>query len=238
MPEWLWQGLLTNGIYALLILGGGVMFAYLKKQGSAWVPAFSYGLGGAAGVAVVILCFRGIIAMPHTSTQITSDNVESSIVGWANSLGTSESPIEVPDTAFAYKITLSDGVAVIVARHKKNKPGYIYFQSGIAMSPAASDALGKLTDEQATTVLEELSLELARSKLEYGMSVPLGPKHLQGVVLTKGVALSDLTEATFVQAVDEVDSATGLVKASVSLSIQRQSPQATPPAVMPPPVLK
>lgn len=228
MPEWLWQGLLTNGIYAILILGGGLMFGYLKKQGSALLPTFSYAFGGAACVAVVIFCFRGIANMPHTPIQTTGDNVESEIVDWTNSLGIAKTPVYIPDTFFAYKMTLSDGVPVLIVRSRKSDPGYVSFTAALTVGSSMGDLIAKLTDQQATTVLQELTLELARSKLEYSILSPNGPRHLQAVSLDKPVGIPSLNEAEFLQTVDEIDSAVGLSRASLALSIQRQYPQSTP----------
>ncbi len=81
--------------------------------------------------------------------------------------------------------------------------------------------LAKLTDEQSEFVTEELTLELARSKIGFTILGPPAQKEpqIQLVVLSKGVPISGLTERVFAEYLDEMDSAMRLSRSATALML-------------------
>ncbi len=46
--QWLWQGLLTNWLAAVLVLGCGIILTYLRAKRPSWAAPTLYGLGACA----------------------------------------------------------------------------------------------------------------------------------------------------------------------------------------------
>lgn len=91
------------------------------------------------------------------------------------------------------------------------------------LSPEHQAILSKLTKEQAADVTEEVTLELARSKIGYTITGP-PPGQMQTVLLQRSVPItSGLTEATFGGYLDEMDSAISLVRLATTLALAHNS---------------
>jgi hypothetical protein len=221
---WLWQNLISNALWAILLLGGGIAVGILRAKKAAWASPIIYGIATIACLAIIIFTFTGhaVFSKPETDTS----NIEDRVKEWITTLGLGSQPITgVPDTFFAYKIFLVNGNSVIVSRNSKSKSGYLQFQSVIVIAPEHRAMLAKLTKDQATAVEEELVQHLADSKMGYSISGS-DPGHMESIALIHGVPIVGLTEAAFVDQIDLADSDTALVTTSLLLALQRNSPQA------------
>jgi hypothetical protein len=167
--------------------------------------------------------------------ETTTENVENNVRKWADSLGVgvtkmSAQGLPIQNAYFSLVLTLQNGNPLWVYRTKE-KPGYLQIMCPITLAPEHLAILDKLTKDQADVVTQEVLLELARSNFGYQMMTSLGPPAggsaktpptilQQTIILIKSVPIGNgLTEATFVQNTNEVDSAISLVRAATALAL-------------------
>ena len=69
MPDWLWQGLVTNSVYALLILAGGLMLAILQKEWPIYATPALYGVIGGSVPCNHLFCIHRTRRFFYAATQ-------------------------------------------------------------------------------------------------------------------------------------------------------------------------
>jgi hypothetical protein len=224
--NWLAQSLFSRTVWEfILMFGGGTVIATLKTKVSALTQPILYGLTTAAAIGVILFTLTGQAVFSKTQPQTDADNVDQNIKAWMASLGLGWQPEYLADASFAYRVKLANGSAVVVDYLPKRRPGYVQFEGLVTMAPEHKAMLAKLNNEQADTVLAELSLELARSRIGYQVNGGPNIRQLESVNLVKGIPISSLSEATFAQNLDEIDSTSIIVRASVPLILQRINSQ-------------
>ena len=219
MPDWLWQAIIANWIWELLVLASGVTIAWLRHKNVSWLPVLFYGFAGCVLMSVMIYTFLGRAILSRQQPETTSENVEKNIRAWADAFQLGVTKLQPdPNGDFGLAIALKGGNSLEI--HKlKQSPAYLQIQSQLVLSPEHQKTLAKLTEEQSAFVTEELSLELARSKIGFTIVGPpvQGEPQIQLVVLMKGVPISGLTESTFAGYMDEMDSAIKLSRTTTAL---------------------
>lgn len=224
MSDWLYgilQGIFGSVLYELLLAGVvAALLAYLKAKRESLAGPALYGLAGFTMVMVIAFTIVGHAVWSKQQPETTTENIEANIHAWSDAFGlsiTKEQP--GPDQVFSYLIGLHSGRPVYV-NQSKARDHYLQLQGTVALSKEHLDRLSKFTKAQQESVEEELKLELARSKIGYGMAGP----PLKGVALAKAIPItSSLTEATFAGYLDEMDSAMDLSIETTRLSIERIS---------------
>jgi len=236
----LWQGVLSNLLYGLIILGAGALLAALRIRWPSYAEPARYALTGAAGAALILFALLGKGISTKSPPETTAENLETNIRKWADDAGL---PIaKAPPTAegiyFGYTVTATSGVPISVFRAKQ-KPGFLQMQCALFMSAEHLSMMAKLTKEQADDAMEEIILEMDRSRIGFvmttGASLPLlagqtattKPEILQQtIVVTKPIAVSrDLNEGSFLARIDEIDSEVGVVKGITDLTLKRYAKQ-------------
>ena len=216
------QGLFSNLVWWIIIVVGGGLLALLKVKWPRIAGPALYGLLGVACLATVCFVAVGRPLLSKEQPQTTTENVDANIRAWADSLGMGVTRFQLPDAYFALGITLKNGNQVVIGRVKE-RPSYLEIQSSLILSPEHQAILSKLTKEQAADVTEEVTLELARSKIGYTITGP-PPGQMQTVLLQRSVPItSGLTEATFGGYLDEMDSAISLVRLATTLALAHNS---------------
>jgi hypothetical protein len=223
--DWLLQNLFSSLVWEIiLLLGGGLVLAYLKRTWPEIAAQVMYGLVGAALLSVLLFTLTGHSILFKQQPETTTENVEANIKAWADSLGVGIPRVTVPDTYFSEVITLKNGNQIVVARAKE-RGGYLQIQSTLVLAPEHQAILAKLTREQVADVTEEVTLELARARMGYTISGPQGGYQMQNIFLQRSVPITNnLTEATFGGYMDEMDSAIALVKLATTLALAHNSP--------------
>jgi hypothetical protein len=214
----------------LIVILGGLLFARLRSKHAEKAPIALYGIVGAACVAILIYTVMGREVFSfRQSVEITTDNLEEHVKLWANGLGLGvSSTAAIPDAYFADTVTLRNGIPVTVSR-AKSRPRFLQFQSTLSIVPEHQVALAKLTVAEAGIVMQEILLELARSKINYEIAItqPLGTQPtlaLQGIAILRAVPItSNLSEGAFTQALDDVDAGITIARAALVLSLDRHS---------------
>jgi hypothetical protein len=228
MPDWLLESLLSRVIWeVLLILGVGAVLGYLKAKLPELAPRILYGLAGATCVSILLFAFTGRPVFSKAPSETTVDNVEQNIRTWLDSYGVAVTKEDVPNSFFAYGVTLRNGVPVQVLR-PKDRDRYIGFRVDVAVGPQDRAAFDKMSSEQQRHVLEDVTLEMTRSKATYDL-VPPAPQ-LQKLMIIKTVPITNaLTESSFATALDEMNVDALLASKSIVMAIERDSTP-TPPS--------
>jgi hypothetical protein len=221
---WLLQGLLSNWLSAVIILAGGALIAYLKQRSSSWLGPAVWGIGGCVLVAIALLCFWGIAAIPKTHPpDVTDKNIEQNIRGWLDDFGLStKKQQDEPTTIFTLVTTLPNGDPIAIGQLKTH-PRYLTIQSTVTISPEHKSVIDKLSKVESDELVAQVNLEMARAKVSNIMTSPLG-----SVVLVSRLPItSDLTEDEFMRHIDDMDSDISIVRDTVQLRVAAANRVAT-----------
>jgi len=223
----IFQSIVANAIWWLAFLAGSGLVAFLTVTHPNYAVSVMYGAITFACFGVIFYTVTGRSLGAKASAQIDARNLEPTLQAWIASLGFASEPLTVPDAAFGYKVTLFNGVSLVVFRGIKRKKEYLQFQMGLVVSPEHRSDLLKLTTRQAWSVIHELSLELARIGVTYHLTFPQStsqhptPNQLEMITVAKEVVFSGLTEAIFSSQVSAIDSAGLVVRTALSLALSR-----------------
>ncbi|HSZ02510.1 MAG TPA: DUF2299 family protein [Terriglobales bacterium] len=167
---WLWQGLVSNAVWELLILAAGIAMAILRKRESKWVGPVLYGIVTIASLVVIWFTFTGRPLFSQTRSEVvTPENVEENLKTWADHLAMSlerQPPSEA--TFFSYIGRTGGPRDPINIFRAKEKPGYLQFRATINLAPEHQAALAKLSKQDSTKFLNELDLEMSRLNERWG----------------------------------------------------------------------
>lgn len=239
MDSWLWQGIVTSVLATLLWFGGATVLTWIKHKWPRYGDLALYWVACAACLAVLWFAITGYVPFSTRPPQITPENIEANLKAWSENLGLGITKVSqlIPeqDAYFGMVVTLQSGNPVTVFRGKQ-KPGYLQMQCPLALSQEHLAMLNKLTKDEAHAATQEVLLELARTKLGFqmmtasGQLVAPGGSAAQPIVLQQTIVImkaapitNDLTEATFAQHINEIDSAIAIVRGSTELTLQRYS---------------
>jgi hypothetical protein len=225
-------GIVSSIIASLIVMGGGVLFAYLRSKHSDKAPIVLYGFAGAACIAVLCYTIMGRDVFSFRQPTATSiDNVEENIKKWTYDLGFAISPApSSADYYFAETVTLKNGLIIAVGRMKE-RPGFLQLDSVLSVAPEHQTALTKLTVAEANIVSQEVLLELARSRVEYAMTLTPGSQQqgvqpilaLQNITIIKPLPVNNLTEGAYLDALSEVEADITMARAALVLSLARHA---------------
>jgi hypothetical protein len=232
--NWLWQGIVSNWVAALAIVGGGLLITYLKTKGSKWANGLLYGVGGATCIAVLLFALKGRAVFSKEKPEVTGENIEANMKVWADEygLGVTRAPSPPPDSFFAYGVTLANSNQLLIFRSKA-KPKQLQLQVIMSFSQEHQTTFAKLSKEQSANFMQEIVLELARAKIGYTISTaipivqgtqvsPFSPQ--MQITIMKTLPLSGtLDEDMFVRGVDEMDSAISMVRSATELAFKHNS---------------
>ncbi len=219
VPDWLWQAIIANWIWELLCFGQRCNNRLAAAQERQLAPGLVLRVCRVRADVRHDLHFSRSCHSFEAATRnyLGKCGKEYQGLGYAFQLGVTKLQPD-PDGDFGLAIALKGGNSLEI--HKlKQSPAYLQIQSQLVLSPEHQKTLAKLTEEQSAFVTEELSLELARSKIGFTIVGPpvQGEPQIQLVVLMKGVPISGLTESTFAGYMDEMDSAIKLSRTTTAL---------------------
>lgn len=180
------------------------MIAWLTKRASPWLVPLCWGIGA----SVVILLGAGALAViaksaPLSATATTVDNIEANIRHWVDTFHLSIQRVaDDPASYFAYNVSSRYGRTTTIIRSRQLER-YLLMQNSVSVGPEHLRQLTALPQPQAILLVRDLSIEMARFKIGFEYNIPLTV-----VVIKKTLPITtDLTEASFVQAFDEMESA-------------------------------
>jgi len=213
------QNTLSYVVQALLSLGGAVVLGWLKKRGSLWTTPALYGL---AGFLLINGCFITLRLLftpaPKAPEEITIANIETHVRDWADHLRLAVRRGDSADAYLVFVISLSNGHEVAVSRNK-TRDRYLTFEGAIQVSPEHRDVISHLPADQAAQLMDEVLLEMARSRLNFS----LVGRPLQSVHIVKSVPIGNgLTEDVFAASIDEIDGGMFVARESIRLALSHR----------------
>lgn len=226
------QGVISSAIYAALIFGGGAVLAYLKLAHPAWFTAGLWGLVGSALITFIVVAFVIWRRLPKLPPEITPENVEAKIREWLDSFRFSIKREVNPEAIFALVTAPENGLPVVIAR-PKTFDRYIVIEASVTISPEDRILFDRLSEEEQGIFAARLSVELSRNTMGFVMDL----RTSSVISLQRRLPItSDLTESTFMAAVDEVGNArlrTLRVVILMLIDVRKKlaaAPEATPAA--------
>jgi len=219
MPDWLWQGLVTNSVYALLILAGGVMLAILQRKWPTYATPALYGVIGVACLAITFFAFTGRAVFSRQQPKTTPENVESNVKAWCDLFELGMQRVSDSSMRFVVEVHLRyNGRVLRVGVPQQSH--YLQFTATLTPPPEQRSALDKLSKKQKQEVIDEVNLELERAKIGYALA-GVDESPLQGILLTKSVPITDnLNEDSFIVNINEMDSVIGLADYAIKVSLE------------------
>lgn len=226
--SWFWQGLLTNGIWWLVLLFGGAVVAFLKVKRPAWAPPVLYGLAALACLSVVYFTFTG--RSVFSPAPVDTVNVEGNVKKWVSLIGYGSQSTPPPSATsdFAYQITPTGTETPLLVWRDKNKLGYLQLETVMTISPQHAAILKRITPVQAIEIMQYTESELLRRNLSFVFAGP-DANRLQAITIIKGVPIDGLTESGFAYAVDDIESAQQLAKLSFVDALEKYGAAITMP---------
>jgi hypothetical protein len=104
--NWFVQGLITNGAWALLVLGTGVVVTLLARHASVWAVPALYGLAASTLVLISIVALKVVRSLPAKRPVIDLDNVEKEIRIWLDKFRTAVRNDPIPEAYFRFMVTM------------------------------------------------------------------------------------------------------------------------------------
>ncbi len=227
MPEWTWQGILTSIVATVLWAVGATMLTWIKHKWPKYGDLALYWVASAACLAVIVFATTGYRPFAKPRLQVTPENIESNVKLWSEDLGLAFTKGNIPDTYFALSLTTRTGTPIQVTRATKEKPSYLQFVTTLAFSPEHQAVMGTLTKDQIDTVMQEIALELAKTRVGSAiatMNMPQTGTNVVGqtmVVLQKAAPIAELNEARFSDYIDDMEFTASLTRSATSLALRR-----------------
>jgi hypothetical protein len=233
METWLWQGILTSVLAAVLWLGGATALTWVKRKWPKYGDLALYWIAIAACMAVIWFAVSGHALFSWPQPQVTPENIEANVRHWSEDLGLAYTRGTAPDSYFAYSLTTRTGTSIQVFRSVKDKPAFLQFGSQLTMSPEHQAMMATLTKEQVDTVVQEIALELDRTRVGFTIATLSTPQTSTPVkqtviVLQKATPITNLDEASFAAAADDIEFTVQLVRATTSLALRRARTNRSP----------
>ncbi len=217
MPDWLLQAIIANWVWELLVIAAGLMFGWLRHKNVSWLPVLFYGLTASTCMAVLIYTFIGRAIISRSQPETTAENIESNVKVWADAFGVGIQKQADPGFSFIFALHLRNGRVVLIGRPKE-RDHFLTLQSTLVLGSDQQTVVDKLSKEQNQRIVDEVTLELARSRMGHAIAgLPL-----KTILLAESVPITNsFTEDNFAARLDEMDAATELADKAATLAIQR-----------------
>jgi hypothetical protein len=222
------EGILASILATVIVAGGATVLTWAKKKWPTHGDLMLYWLMSATCLSVLtVIVFAAIGYKPFAKPkppEITNENVEEHVRAWAVDLGMAVSPgPSAPEFFFTDTVTLKNTLPIVVGR-AKDKTEFLQFQSPLSISPEHQAALAKMTVEEANIMMQEILLELARSKVGYtmvgGATMQQSPLAIQGIMIQATLPIaSNINEGMFSAKLDEVNAGVTIARATVILTL-------------------
>jgi uncharacterized protein DUF2299 len=213
--NWLWQVIVGHWVEELLVVGSGVMLPLVRKYLPAWKDAIVYALLGITMASLLIYTFTGHAVFYDPASQITTDNIEAVSRGWLLDLGYGFTPVpENPKYYFGLRVTLQDGRSVTIVRPTNEWNHYLTFNADIVFPADRVALIKQMSKEQAIRLNHTLDIELDQARTSFVVAFPVS-MHLEAQL----PITNDMSEASFINEVNQLDEAEGIVMETVDAQI-------------------
>jgi hypothetical protein len=218
------QGLAQNLLSTIIVLGGGALLAILQATHSHWTGPVLYGFLGASAVAVLMYALTGRPILSRKQPETTIANVETNIRVWLDYFGLAVKKENDPNFHFALVVTCRSAIPIMIGRPKTHEHSLI-MGSNLAVSKEHQDVLASLSKEKTGRILEEITLELARTGVSYNFDIqPDGT--LNKMTIQHGIPITaSLSEEKFITQLDRIESAIQVAREATRLAIDSAKSQ-------------
>lgn len=204
--DWLWQGIVTNGLYGLIVLLGGLVIAIGRARRWRWITPVLYGLGASGILAVIVTVFLIWTVLPER--RVTLNTVETDIRSWLDAWHLSVTKINEPESYFKFSVTLSPGTGAIMVSRPRSHDHYIFLRTSLVPDPISHSNLDKLSLIQLAELVTQLRIEMARVHTDVmSLAHPLVMDILIPIPIT-----SSLNEALFMNRLNDLHSDAELLR--------------------------
>src|SRR5215472_13619236 len=162
--DWLWQGIVSNLTWEILVVAAGIAMALLRKKDSKWAGPIIFGLLTITALSVLWFTITGRSLFSPPRVEVSPENIEKQLKTWCENVAIGTERTEEPDSYFAYTLRSHGGDPVNVFR-AKHQPGYLQFKGLITFAPEHQAALAKLSNDDEEMIFQQLVLELAKANL-------------------------------------------------------------------------
>lgn len=216
----LYNNVLSNIVWWLLVLGGGALLALLKIYWPKFADPTLYALVGIACLAMVAFSLKGKGLLISNPAVITPENIEEHVREWLDHFRVSSKKESAPTgMSFLVIATLRSGNLVAIGRHNEAEE-YLSLQSRVMLGPEHQVAIDAMTEEQRNQTIQEIVLELLRTRIAHTLEGP----PFRAMILSKGLRISGtLTEDVFIAAMDEMDNAGNMAKLATNAAFARNA---------------
>jgi hypothetical protein len=145
------------------------------------------------------------------------ENIEENIVLWLKAL---KYPIEKHASGkfFVYGSITRNGTVVAVTRSTDMDQRYIVIETLVFLTVVQHDIVVRYSQEQKDRLADLLSIELTKFKIAYTLALD-SPTLGTGITIQKTVPIQNISEDTFIDALDEVDKSAEATRDSLRLLI-------------------
>ena len=214
-------GLLLNLVASVVFGAAFALFRAKKSTLATWIYWGSAILFVAASIFILL------------SAQATNTwNVQHRVDSWLSNLETPHSEIKDDSNAFTYKIVApTDNVEIIIFRTTgkvpQSRPERLQVWSSFMIPKGDLSVFYSLPLAQRHRIARAVTQDLNKAGVG-NRFIPEGPNpdNFIGIQIAKSVALSTLTENSFVDAIDLVDQATVIARNSFAGAMDANLPTA------------
>jgi len=162
-----------------------------------------------------------------TPPSVTTENIESKVREWLDAFNLGSQKVPDEKAYFNFEAYVSgSGLAPISIARMKDRPRYLTLASHISLSDSDQAFFNKFSETQKTEFLLELRLALVTAKVVAILDRSSGV--LSTTVIRRLPITSDLSEATFIQQIEETSFAATIVNDTVELGLIRIGGKPTP----------
>lgn len=226
---WVWQGVFTSILAALLWFGGAALLAFVKRRWPKYGDFILYWIGSAVVIGALWFVITGHPPLMAFPPRVTVSNVGENIKTWAENLSLPIAKQNAPsDVSFAYAVTTRDGLSVMVEKSVSDKPNYVQFVTAVTAPSDIQLLLSTLTQEEMQTLTDEVGADLNQSRMAFSFSTataaktstnpPISPQLFFS--LQEAVPISELNEARFSQSIDDINFTANFVKLRTKLLLK------------------
>jgi hypothetical protein len=210
--DWLWQGLLSNLISALLIAGVGIVVSILKAKNVRFLPSLMYGLAASTltGLLIVALNVQHKLVIEQKS-MTTVENVQEKVRSSLENFRLTVRNDPDKSSYFKYVVTLKNNNKVSILR-PKDKENYLVLKATLVPDTTTKNVLDKFSEIQHSELLIQLMAEASKRDV----TINIEP-NLEGIQLEKRIPITaELTEYVLIETIDYMDGTMVLLRNTIA----------------------
>ncbi len=176
---------------------------------------FLYGMIAYALMSAIVVGFWGIRALRFSQPEVTSSNLEGTILGWLKDFGMRTKPDSDPTWNFGVLTALPYGGSVHIIQMKE-RPGFVTFQANLAISAEHQAVLKAMP----IAYFEKLAQEVVLGVFLANMVLAIRTR-LSDVSFFSQLAIRELTKGDLLRHLNDMDDAILLAREAILLGVER-----------------